>query len=58
MRVMLEMGERWRGDSGRVGVTPASNPSHRERQSSVPRPTRAPVSGFGHLGPKTGTGWG
>jgi hypothetical protein len=58
VRARLETGERWRGRSGRVEVTPASNPGRRERQSSAPRPTRAPVRGLGQPGPinKNGAG--
>jgi hypothetical protein len=43
MRAGLETGERWRGCSGRVKDTPASNPGGEEGRSSTPMPTWAPM---------------
>jgi hypothetical protein len=51
MRAGLGMGEWWRGCSGRVKGTSASNPGRGEGRSSTPRPTWASVRGLGHLGP-------
>jgi hypothetical protein len=52
VRTGLEASEWWRGCSGWVGVTPASNPSHGEGELGAPRLAQAPVRGEGRLGPK------
>jgi hypothetical protein len=46
------MSEWWRGHSGRVGVTPASNPNRGEGESGAPRLAQAVVRGEGRLGPR------
>jgi hypothetical protein len=52
MRPGLQMGERRRGRSGRVGITLARNLGRREGRSSAPGTAWAPMMGLGHLGPK------
>jgi hypothetical protein len=47
VRMGLEMGERQRGCSGRVGGTLASNPGHGVGRSSTTWVVRAPVGGVG-----------
>jgi hypothetical protein len=52
VRTGLEASKWWRGRSGRVGVTPASNPGRREGESGAPRLVRPHVRDGEHLEPK------
>jgi hypothetical protein len=58
MRTPLGASEWQRRCSGRVRVTPASNPDSGEGESGAPRPVPAPVWGEEYPGPMHGHGAG